>query len=142
MAQTLDAIMDRVRSLCVGDPFAFVEAQTPFSFAQQPVGEIDGCFRIVDRSGPRVKGGFSYSETRVDMVDIWVAKRFDSDPTQAKRVLTRQMHSLTAAVVRDGHENGGDYAVEDDRQHRIQAEDGAAYAVLQLSIPVNYESQL
>lgn len=142
MAQTVDTIINRVRSLCVSTPFNFTEAQTPFSFSQQPNGEIDGCFRITDRN-QRTIGGFNYSEVRIDQVQIWVARRFNGEPTATKRILTRDMHSITAAVMRDGLQHGGDYAVEDDgRTYEIRADDGAAYAVLQLVLPVNYESQL
>jgi hypothetical protein len=53
------------------------------------------------------------------------------------------MHSLTAAVAYDGHLGGGDYAVPDDgRVHEIRTEPGAEYAVLQMTVPVDYESQL
>lgn len=142
MPTTVDAIADRVRSLLVASPFAFSEAQSAFDFDKDTDGTVDQCFRVTDRSGT-VIGGFNYSETRSDVLEIWVARKFHSEPREARRLLTRDMHSVTAAIVRDGHELGGDYAVDDNgRQHEIRVEAGAAFAVLQLRVPVNYESQL
>jgi hypothetical protein len=142
VATTLDVVTDRVRSLLVTAPFAYIEAQTPFSFDQQPVGAIDACFRIVDAGSNKVTVGFAYSETRVDRLDIWVARKFAGDPTAAKRTLTRDMHSITAAIARDGEQISGDYCLDDGRAHVIRADPGAEYAVLQLTVPVNYEAQL
>jgi hypothetical protein len=143
MATTLDVIADRVRSILAAAPFEFQEAETPFSFDLQPDGGIDRCFRLVDAGANRIVGGFSYSETRVDRSQIWVARRYDGDAKAAKRLLTRDMHSITAAMVRDGHAISGEYAVTDDgRLHELRADPGAEYAVLQLTVPVDYESQL
>lgn len=143
MATTLDVILDRVRSLVTASPFEFVEAQSPFDFGLQPAGGIEKAVRILDRGAQRIIGGFNYSETRVDLIQVWVARKFAGEPREAKRLLTRDMHSITAAIVRDGHEDGGDYAVPDDgRQHEVRAEQGAEYAVLQMTVPVDYEAQL
>lgn len=143
MPTTVDAIGDRVRSLLVGSPFTFVEAQSPFNFDLQPDGSVDQCFRVTDRGAQQIIGGFQYSETRVDLIEVWVARKFDAEPTTARRLLTRDMHSIAAAIVRDGHEDGGDYSVEDaGRAHEIRVEAGAEFAVLQMRVPVNYESQL
>jgi hypothetical protein len=141
VATTLDVVTDRVRSLAVG--LGYVETQTPFSFDLQPVGAIDGAFRVLDSGAQRIVGGFKYSEVRIDRLTIYVGRKLAGTPTQAKRLLTRDMHSLTAAIVRDGHETSGEYAVPDDgRVHEIRAEAGAEYAVLQMTVPVDYESQL
>lgn len=141
MSTTLDAIVDRARSVTAA--LGYHEAQTPFDFSLQPDGAIDTCFRIVDSGAQRIVGGFRYSETRVDRITVWVARKYAGEPTQAKRLLTRDMHSITAGIVRDGHEDSGEYAVPDDgRVHEIRAEPGATYAVLQMTVPVDYESQL
>lgn len=137
---TLDVIVDRVRSVC--GTLGLIESAEPFSFKQQPTGAIDGCFRIVDRS-QQVIGGFNFTEERTDQVQIWVAKKYAGDPTSAKQVLTQQMHSVTAAVTRDGHVTSGDYSIPDaGRAYEIRADQGAEYAVLQLTLPVNYETTL
>jgi hypothetical protein len=140
MATTLDAITDRVRSLTVG--LGYTESQTPFSFDQQPTGTIDGAIRIIDRN-QRVVGGLRYSEERTDQLEIWVARKLNAEPTTAKRTLTRDMHSITAAVVRDGHQVSGEYSVSDDgRTHETRAEQGAEYALLRMVLPVNFETEL
>jgi hypothetical protein len=141
MATTLDVITDRIRSLLVSS-LGYVESQTPFSFDQQPTGNIDGATRIVDRN-QRVIGGMRFSEERVDQLEIWVARKLNGEPTTAKRTLTRDMHSITAAVVRDGHQVSGEYCVPDEgRAHETRAEPGAEYALLRLVLPVNYETEL
>lgn len=141
MSTTLDAIVDRVRSLTT--TLGYIETQTPFSFDQQPAGAIDACLRIVERSGQGAIGGFKLSETRQDVLQIWVARKTAGEPTTAKRLLTRDMHSITAAVVTDGAFTSGEYAVLDaGRIHELRAEPGAEYAVLQMTVPVDYESQL
>lgn len=140
MATTLDAITDRIRSLTVG--LGYIEAQTPFSFDLMPTGSIDGAIRIIDRN-QRVVGGLRYSEERTDQLEIWVARKLNAEPTTAKRTLTRDMHSITAAVVRDGHQVSGEYSVSDDgRTHETRAEQGAEYALLRMVLPVNYETEL
>jgi hypothetical protein len=141
MATTLDVIIDRVRSLLVTS-LSYTESQTPFSFDQQPTGAIDGAVRIVDRN-QRVVGGMRYSEERFDQLEIWVARKLNNAPTSAKRFLTRDMHSITTAVVRDGHQVSGEYCVPDEgRTHETRAEAGAEYALLRMVLPVNYETEL
>jgi hypothetical protein len=142
VATTIDEIVDRIRSVLVASPFEYVESQSPFDFTQQPVGSIDGAFRVIDRGTPRVKGGFRYSEDRTDSVQIWVAKKFAGEPVNARRTLSRAMSSISVAVTRDGHDTSGEYVVPDDgRSYEIRAEQGAEYAVLQFTLPVNYEFQ-
>jgi hypothetical protein len=141
MATTLDAIVDRVSS--VAATLGYFEAQTPFSFDQQPTGNLDGCFRVIGSGQNPPKGGFRFSEVRIDRVTIWVARKWAGEPRTAVRTLTRDMHSLTAAIMDDGHITSGEYAVPDDgRVHRISTEPGAEYAVLEMTVPVDYESQL
>lgn len=140
MATTLDVITDRVRSLTAA--LGYTESQSPFSFEHVPTGTIDGAFRIVDRH-QRVVGGFRYTEERTDQLEIWVARKLNSEPTTAKRTLTRDMHSITAAVVRDGHQVSGEYSLPDDgRTHDVRAEQGAEYALLRMVLSVNFETEL
>lgn len=142
MATTLDVIGDGVRSLLVSTPFTYVESQSPFDFDMQPVGGIDGCFRLGDAGSNRVIAGFRFSETRQDRLQIWVARKFAGEPTQVRRILTQDMHSITAAVARYGEQTSGDFCLVDGRQHEIRADAGSEYAVLQLTVPVDYETQL
>lgn len=143
MATTDDAIVDRVRSLLQAAPFAYVEAQSPFDFTTQPAQAIEGAFRVVDRGSQRVTAGFAFSETRVNRLEIFVARRLGVDPKIARRQLSRDATSITAAVCREGEQIWGEFCVETDgRQHEIRTEQGAEFAVLQLTVPVNYEAQL
>lgn len=142
-AMTIDQIVDRIRSICVGSPFHFIEAETWDSFDLQPSPNIDGVFRIPPPSSQSVRGRFDYVEDRTDSVQIWLARERNAEPTMLRRTLLRDMHSLTAAIVRDGHAVSGDYVVPDEgRGHTIQTPPGKTYAVLRLTLAVNYEAQL
>lgn len=137
---TLDAICDGTRSLLT--TLGYVEAVSPFDFDMQPTGNLDACFRVTDAGTNRATAGFRFSETRVDRLVIYVARKFAGEPVTAHRVLTRDMHSITAAVARYGEETLGEFCLDDGRAHEIRAGKGAEYAVLQLTVPVNYEAQL
>lgn len=138
MATTIDVIRDRIASVCASAPFQFNEATTPFDFALQASGLIDGSYRLTCELGS-VIGGFNYSEERTDLVDIWVARKQTADPKTAYRLLTTDVNSLRAAVIRDGL--NGDYFVPDDgAAFSVSHEDGQEFAVLKLTIPVNFES--
>jgi hypothetical protein len=138
-ALTSDEIVDRVRSICASEPFGFTEAVRWDTFENQPTTNIDSVFRVPPPSSQSVTGGFDYTEDRVDVVQIWVARKHQQDYATVRRALLRDMHSLTAAVTRDS----GDYAVLDGgRGHTISPEKGQEYISLRLSLPVNYEVQL
>ena len=142
-ALTVDAIVDRVRSLCVGAPFYFTEAVSWDTFDLQPSTNIDAVFRIPPPSSQRAIGGFGYTEDRTDSLQIWVARKRNDDFAAVRRSLGRDVHSLTAAIVRDGLQSGGDYAVLDEgRGHAISAPPGREYVTLRLTLPVNYDAQL
>lgn len=133
-------IRDRIASVCAADPFRWQEAQTPFSFELQPAGQIDDVFRI-EVEGGAVIGGFNFTEDRTDRVSIWVAKSYAGHPRLAYAGLITDCTSLRAAIIRDGHANGGDYSVPAaGAELVIQREGGQQYAVGRLSLPVNYET--
>lgn len=138
MATTIDVVRDRISSVCASAPFDFSSAVTPFDFNQQPTGMIDGVFRLTSESD-EVIGGFNYSEERTDLVDVWIARKQASAPDVAYRQLLTDATSVRAAVIRDG--TPGDYFVPAGRgRHVINHETGREYAVLRLSLPVNYEA--
>jgi hypothetical protein len=139
-AQLLAAIANRVASLCAGAPFYFTQAQDPFSFDLQPVGVIDQVFRI-EASEVSTSGGTNYSETRIGNLRIFVARLQNGAPQAAYTLLSTDAHSLTAAVTRDGVTGGGDYDVPDaGRGFLVQHDKGKDYAVLRLTLPVNFEA--
>ena len=141
MATTADVIRDRVASICGSSPFQFVNAVTPFDFDLQPNGQIDQVFRITCESD-EVIGGMNFSEERTDRVEIWVARKQAGTPDQMYRALLTDASSMRAAVIRDGCQNGGDYTVPDGTTYAIDHQDGLEYAVLRLTVPVNYEAEV
>lgn len=142
-ALTADAVVDRVRSICVGSPFEFIEANSWSAWDLQPSTSDDRVFRIMPPSSQNVLGGFAFAEDRTDSMQIWVARRTAADYTAVRRALLRDMHSLTAAIVRDGAIASGDYNVPDaGRGHAIQEERGLEFTSLRLTLPINYEAQL
>lgn len=142
-ALTGDVIVDRVRSLVSSDPFNFAEAESWDTFDFQPTTNVDAVFRIPPMRSGTVIGGFAYAEDRTDILQIWVARKVNSDFAGVRRALLRDVHSLTAAITRDGSEQSGDYNVTDeDRGHEIAVEEGAEFATLELTLSINYDSQL
>jgi hypothetical protein len=141
-ALTVDQIVDRVRSICAGAPFSLAEAPAWDSFDLVP-STRDGVFRIPPPSSQVVRERFSMAEERTESLQIWVARKVNGDHAGIRRTLLRDVHSLTSAVVRDGLLVSGDYVVPDEgRGHSIGAPEGKDYAVLRLTLPVNYEAQL
>lgn len=141
MSTTAADIRDRVTSICCSDPFGFVLAVNPFDFSQQPTGQIDQVFRITSESD-EVIGGFNYTEDRTDRVDIWVARKQQNAPSVAYDLLLQDADALRSAVIRDGATGGGDYAVPNGAGFSITHEDGQEFAVLRLTLPVNYEAEI
>lgn len=146
---TGDVIVDRIRSICIGAPFEWVEATRWDSFELQPTTNIDGVFRVHPPSSQVVKGQFGYVEDRTDTIQVWVARKHNSDFDGVRQALLRDMHSLTSAIVRDAHQVSGEYVVLDEgRGHSIgvgEAEEGSTdkeYVSLRITFPVNYEVQL
>ena len=138
-AVTGTEIRDRIASLCAAQPFAFVQAVTPFSFDLQPAGEIDQVFRIETEGGP-ILGGFNFREDRTDLMHIWIARKYDGAPDDAYQRLVTDATSIRAAVIRDGAVQSGEYVVPPDGAAlSVQRDPGRAFAVLRLTVPVNYE---
>lgn len=140
MAITLDAIVDRVRSLCVNSPFLFTEAVSTEDFTKQPTGQGDRVFKVKGRGGS-VRGQMGYVEERTDRIELEVIRAVNADYDGARRALLRDATSLTAAVIRDGHvSSGGEYTVPDEsRSQEIVGQPGASFLTLRLTLPANYE---
>src|SRR5262245_3793292 len=112
-ALTMDAIVDRVRSVCCSSPFAFAEAVSWNTFDLQPETNVDAVFRIPPPASQFVEGGFNFAEDRRDQMQIWVARKTNGNYDTVRRSLLKDVHSLTAAVTRDGLQTLGDYDVPD-----------------------------
>jgi hypothetical protein len=80
-------------------------------------------FRIPPPSSQSVIGGFAFAEDRTDTLQIWVARKRNGDYDAVRRALLRDVHSLTAAIVRDGAVTSGDYDVPDTGRGHAIAED-------------------
>lgn len=142
MATTSELVRDRIRSVCGSAPFSLTESITPFDFSLQPTGQIEGVF-LVQVEHEFTLGGFNYSEERTDRMEIWVARKQAGAPQAAYRQLVADASGLRAAIVRDGAIASGDYCVPDDGAGMsVRHDDGQEYAVLRLTVPVNYEVQL
>ena len=141
MATTRQALIDRLTSLCVDPPFSWQQSFSPFGFDRQPTGVADQVFRI-EVEQDTVIGGMSYSEDRTDLITFWIARQQQHDPNGARRLLAVDVTSLSAAVVRDGADAGGDYAVPDGGGVAFSHDAGDEYAVARLSLPINYEVSL
>lgn len=141
-ATTIMAIVARVTSLCAGDPFGLTLSDTPFDFDTMPTGSIDGAFRMETETA-HIVGGMNFYEERSEALHLWVARKALADPHATYRQLQTDATSLTAAIVRDGLTGGGDYHVPDDgrgcvfRQNR-----GQEYALMRLSLTLNFEATL
>lgn len=140
MATSQDVIVDRVRSLCVASPFTWTEAVSSEAFTLQGIGSSDQVFRVKARGGA-VRGGTGFSEERTESVDVEVIRQINTDYDATRRALFRDANSLVAAIVRDGHEDGGDYAVPDaGRTYDVSGQPGVSYLTLRLTVPINYEA--
>lgn len=141
-ALTADVIVDRVRSICASVPFEFIETDWD-TFDRQPATNIDAVFRIPPPKSGTTIGGFAYAEDRTDVLQIWVARKHNQNFVDVRQTLIRDVHSLTAAIVRDGTSTLGDYSVpDDDRSHEFGIDDGSEYVTLALTLPINYDAQL
>ena len=143
MAITIDTIVDRVRSLCVGQPFGFTEAVSTEDFALQPSGRGDQVFRVKARGGP-TRAQMAYVEERTDLIEIEAIRAINADYDATRRLLLKDITSLTAAIIRDGHvSSGGEYSVPDGgRTSEVMGRPGASFLTLRLTVPVNYETNV
>lgn len=141
-ALTSDLIRARVSSLLASAPFSFTPAPEPFNFERLPASLVDGSF-CLESEGGAITGGSHYSESRIDLLRINVARLDEADVDACYRALLVDCTSITAAVVRDGAVLSGDYDVLDEgRGFSISHEPGRAYSILRLTLPVDYEAQL
>ena len=137
MATTIDVILDRVRSLCVGTPFGFVEAVSSDDFVLDTRDEV---FRVEARGG-QVVSGTGYTEERTDALAVEVRRLVNADYPATRRALLRDANSLVAVIVRDGHVTSGAYTIPDEgRSQTILGARGSAALTLRLTVPANYDA--
>lgn len=141
-AMTVDQIVNRIRSICAGPVFGFEEAVSWVDFDLQPDSNIDRVYRIPPPSSQSAVGGFGFREDRTDTVQIWIARKRFGDDNAARQTLSQDVHSLTAAIMRDAHEVSGDYTIPDEgRGHAVDEQIGAAFLTVRFTLAVNYDAQ-
>lgn len=142
MATTPDVLIGRVRSLLVSAPFYYREAVSSEDFMLQGIGSSDAVFRVKLDGGISV-GGFAYSEDRTDTLTVEISRHIAGDYLVTTNALVTDCNSIVAAIVRDGHETSGEYAVPDNgRRWETLASEGASYLTMRLTMPLNYEAQV
>jgi hypothetical protein len=139
MASTRDVIRDRILSLLAD--LRLTLAQSPFDFDAMPTGTIDACARVEMASSGTI-GGLNFTEDRTDLVTVWIARKQAADPEAAYQQLLADVDAVTSAVVHDGAETSGEYAVLDGAALAVSHERGQEYAVARLDLPINYEVEL
>lgn len=137
---TIDTIRARVQALLEAPPFALQRSPVPFDFEQVPTGVIDNAYRLETES-QAVTAGMHYSETRVDRLRLSLAKKLTADPDATYQAMLGLLDDIASAVIRDGSEDGGDYAVLDaGRGSRVGHTKGQEFAVGVLTMPIDYET--
>jgi len=140
MATTEDDLLERVTSVCV-DAGHYRQA-TDNDFAKQPIGSIDGAV-TVGLVGLSPTGGMNFTEVCRAMADIGIARLVNEDHHAARKTLLADARTLVAALVRDGAQVSGEYAVDDGgRTVVIEAQPGASYLVARVRVPINFEAEL
>lgn len=138
---TARSVLERVTSICLGEPFQYALAPEPFDFTLVPEGAIDGACRV-EIVGMAVRGGFSWSEEHWDEVAVSVARSSGSDPVETYRGLLTEASSLVAAIARDGSASGEFGIVDSGRRPDISRVPGSAYQVMRVTVPVTYMTTL
>jgi hypothetical protein len=139
MATSIAAIRERVQGLLEAPPFQFTRSVVPFDFSQVPTGVIDGAYRLETESQD-VAAGMHYAETRVDRLRLSLAKKLTADADATYQDLLALFDDVASAVIRDGAQVSGEYAVLDaGRGSRVGHTKGQEFAVGVLTLPVNYE---
>jgi hypothetical protein len=140
MATTEDALVDRVRAVLI-ETLGFQEA-VGRDFSRTAIGATDKRF-IVTFAGLPPMGGFAFNEEARGRIVVDVARATNNNSPEATRKLYQDARAVVRAIVRDAAEDSGEYAIEDtDRGVELIAPDGAAYQVVRVTVPVNFEATL
>jgi hypothetical protein len=139
MAITETALLARLVAVC--EALGYTQA-VGTDFTRQPNGAVDGRFTVALEGGAPI-GGMNFTEEGRATAVVEVAKLINSDGNAVDAELHTAGRALINAVVRDGAQVSGEYAVEDSgRSMTILAAPGAAFKVLRCRIPLNYEATL
>lgn len=140
MATTEDAVLDRIRDVCVAQGYA--EA-VDGGFARVPEGAaVDGVFVAqLDTDVPR--GGMGFHEEARAFITIELARPRQNDYDAARRQALQDGRALLNAIIQDGERTSGEYAIEDvGRAVTILSPKGASVIVVRLRLTINFEAVL
>ncbi len=140
MATTEDAVLDRIRDVLV-DELEFVEAPGG-DFTRVPAGAQEGAFTVAYR-GDQPIGGLGLFEEGRGTVLVSVMRPIREDFAAARRAALQDGRAVINAIVRDGAQVSGEYAVDDaGRSLEIEHPSGANYVVARVGLPLNFEATL
>jgi hypothetical protein len=140
MATTEDAVVDRVRAV-LASTLGFAEV-VGRDLSRLTIGATDKRF-LVTYVGMPPKGAFAFNEEARGRIVIDLIRPTNNNSPEATRKLYQDARTVLRAIVRDGAEVSGEYAVDDlDRAVDLVPVDGAAYQVARLSVGVNFEATL
>lgn len=139
MATTEDAVLDRIRAVCVAE--GFTEAKG-LDFARVPATAVDKSFAL-RYAALTPRGGMNFTEEARGTVLVSWLRLINDDYEAAHRAVLVDSRTVLQAVVRDGAVTSGEYAVEDaGRSLTVEAPRGANHLIAQLRVGINFEAEL
>jgi len=138
MAITEAALLSRLIAVCIAQGYTQAVAG---DFTKQPDGNIDGVFIARLQTGA-TRGGMSFTEEGRAVLVLEVSRPVNDDFDAADLVCLGDVRTLKNAIVRDGAEVSGEYAVDDGFSATVEHPPGAHYLVSRSRIPLNYEATL
>jgi len=138
MAITEAALLTRLVAVCVAQGYTQAVGR---DFALQPDGNINGVFVATLQAGAGV-GGMNFTEEGRAVLLLEVARPINDDLDAAELTCMTDVRTLKNAIVRDGAQVSGEYAVEDGFSATVEQPSGASYLVSRSRIPLNYEATL
>jgi hypothetical protein len=142
MATSITSLRARITDLVTTPPWPYTLAPTPDGTTDVPVDALDASIQIEVVSGD-VQGAMGMYETRVDDLVLTVTRLQRGAPQACYDALLTDVNSLSAAIIRDGALNGGDFHVPDaGRGFAVSHTPGAAWSRVRLTLPVDYEVDL
>lgn len=131
-------VIVRAQAVCVGLGFAQAIAG---DFSLQPTPNATAIFQVSYR-GDTPNGQIGGFEEARGTVVVTVQRLINNAHDATKRQLHTDARAILAGLVRDGATDG-QYAVDDAGQSQeISQPRGAAYLMLTLRVPVNFEAAL
>lgn len=128
----------RVRHVCTALGYA---ESSGWEFERQPSSHADGTFTVRYTSAAP-NGGMAFTEEARGTVLVSVLRMIRDHYTGAHVSVLSDLRDILGAVIRDGADVSGEYAVEDGgRTITVEAPRGANYLVGRMAIPVNFEAQ-